>query len=63
MSNLFRECPLCGAHLDRGERCDCIETAKITPPERAYAGVDLARGRDFTAHGQEILKNRKTPGA
>lgn len=54
----FRECPMCGAHLDPGERCDCTETpateraqaatARITPPERAYYGriarVDLVRG-------------------
>lgn len=21
----YRTCPLCGAHLDHGERCDCRE--------------------------------------
>lgn len=21
----YRTCPLCGAHLDHGERCDCQE--------------------------------------
>lgn len=23
MSNYFKVCPYCGAHLDHGERCDC----------------------------------------
>jgi hypothetical protein len=23
----FRICPICGAHLDPGERCDCKDTA------------------------------------
>ena len=52
MSTPFKECPSCGAHLDAGERCDCKETtaaeraqantARITPPARAYyVGVDL----------------------
>lgn len=46
MSTPFKECPSCGAHLDAGERCDCKETAaadraqantaRITPPARAY---------------------------
>lgn len=21
----FRICPICGAHLDPGEKCDCVE--------------------------------------
>ena len=28
----FRECLLCGAHLDPGERCDCQETEKEAAP-------------------------------
>lgn len=28
----YRECSLCGAHLDPGERCDCRETEKRPPP-------------------------------
>ncbi len=46
----FNVCPVCGCRLDPGERCDCVqdkpsvpasqraaaETARITPPERAY---------------------------
>lgn len=25
MSLIFRKCPLCGANLDPGEKCDCEE--------------------------------------
>lgn len=62
MGKPYRECPLCGAHLDPGERCDCTaqaadrataQAARIRPSERAYGprivGVDLARGKDSTA--------------
>lgn len=46
--SLYRICPGCGSHLDHGERCDCLdllsregrETARITPPERAYVPPD-----------------------
>lgn len=59
MGKHYKTCPRCGAHLDHGERCDCLdraaevrETARITPPGRAYGptivGVDLAQGRDLT---------------
>lgn len=55
----YRTCQWCGAHLDHGERCDCMdhaaterEAARVTPIERAYGpeiiGVDLAQGKDFT---------------
>lgn len=55
----YRTCLDCGAHLDHGERCDCMdrrpetaETARATPTERARGyviGVDLAQGKDLTA--------------
>ena len=28
----FKKCPLCGAHLDPGELCDCRETEKEADP-------------------------------
>ena len=28
----FKKCPLCGAHLDPGELCDCRETEKEAAP-------------------------------
>ena len=32
----FRVCPICGSHLDPGERCDCIPSmyARLTPENR-----------------------------
>lgn len=36
----YRTCPLCGAHLDPGESCDCVEreiislSHKLTKDER-----------------------------
>ena len=58
-------CPWCGDHLDHGERCECmdrrpetVETARATPPERARGyviGVDLARGKDFTATAKPYI--------
>ena len=31
MSSYYRICPLCGAHLDPGERCDCQEKEEDRP--------------------------------
>lgn len=56
------------AELDAGERCDCKETAaadraqantaRITPPARAYyVGVDLADGKDYTATARGLVEN------
>lgn len=28
---VYKECPYCGAHLDPGERCDCMEQQKERP--------------------------------
>ena len=40
--SFYRECPVCGAHLDPGEKCDCErETRSVT-------GVDLGCGSDQT---------------
>ena len=76
MSTPFKECPSCGAHLDAGERCDCKEaaaadwaranTARITPPARAYYVFDavsssaeetLADGKDHTATARGLVEN------
>ena len=54
--------------MDAGERCDCKETAaadraqantaRITPPDRAYyVGVDLADGKDYTATARGLVEN------
>lgn len=49
----YKICERCGAHLDTGEICDCritpaseratAETARRTPPERAYYGARYTR--------------------
>lgn len=40
----FRDCPLCGAHLDPGERCDCakekpLETSGRRETQAVRAGA------------------------
>lgn len=39
----YRTCPLCGAHLDPGERCDCQdekEEAALSAPTPKTAKVE-----------------------
>ncbi len=43
MGAQYKTCPYCGAHLDPGERCDCLdraqeerETARIVPTGWGY---------------------------
>lgn len=31
--NYFTTCPLCGAHLDPGERCDCSSSGPEDKPQ------------------------------
>lgn len=37
-------CPYCGAHLDSGERCDCIESMymALKPENRAKVDAKIA---------------------
>ncbi len=65
MSTPFRECPFCGAHIDHGERCDCVETARITPTE-SRPGPPFGRVSPQTWNTPaEIaaIEKRKTPDA
>lgn len=44
MSTPFKKCPICGAHLDAGEICDCQREAAIlsrptTGPMFGYRGT------------------------
>ena len=42
MATPYKECPLCGAHLDNGERCDCTENLNgdNSPKEnKSYEGA------------------------
>lgn len=47
----FRECPICGAHLDPGESCDCGE--KHTKEEKA----DEKRKREAEAQKSFRVRN------
>ena len=38
---MFKECPVCGAHLDPGEKCDCQDKK-----EDASAGTEASSKRD-----------------
>ena len=42
MSEPFKTCEFCGAHLDPEERCDCQEEPAF------HIGIDLANGVDQT---------------
>lgn len=39
----YRECPLCGSHLDAGEVCDCKKEQQAALVERA--------GKEIVANG------------
>lgn len=39
----YRECPLCGSHLDAGEVCDCKKEQRAALVERA--------GKEIVANG------------
>lgn len=47
---MYNTCPVCGANLDPGEKCDCEKEKapprRATPFERAYAQV-LATGNKW----------------
>ena len=36
--SIFKECPVCGAHLDPGETCDCRELKLVTYADWEAAG-------------------------
>lgn len=45
----FVQCPVCGANLDPGERCDCKKkkaSSAMTPYERTYKKV-MATGNKW----------------
>ena len=39
----YRTCPLCGAHLDPGEACDCV-TVYTGHPGETYASMNIETG-------------------
>ena len=50
--NYYRTCPDCGAHLDPGERCDCLEE-KRARAERLIAPLTVSEKLQLL----ELLKN------
>lgn len=48
MGKPYRECPLCGAHLDAGETCDCRE------PERKRPAAEEPRRMRLVAICREV---------
>lgn len=54
--NYYNVCPYCGAHLDPGERCDCIEYqyAALTPKHKKMVDDEISAlltGQKNTALG------------
>lgn len=52
----FHSCPICGANLDPGERCDCI---KIPPTERA--APQAAGNQRIANYINSIIQERGQP--
>ena len=56
----YRTCPLCGAHLDPGEKCDCRENESAAPGSantRDRKGGDGAtRSASSVTHDKEECK-------
>ena len=59
MSQPYRTCPSCGANLDPGELCDCLESHGIVglpEPEDSddvpYHDDDIAMADDDTVDGE-----------
>ncbi len=53
----YRECPICGAHLDPGETCDCQapEQAPAPKPEvQTFEGREVFTSDTFTYEGAKI---------
>lgn len=45
---IYKTCPICGAALDPGERCDCRERSEKEPRknrEKPSSGIASTRGR------------------
>lgn len=43
----YRECPVCGAHLDFGELCDCMAKEAGEPERKIVTMDDWRRAGDF----------------
>lgn len=60
MSKPYKECPLCGVHLDYGERCDCTKATTQTERDAAENAHTSERSSSYYAAAAAIEK-RKAP--
>ena len=56
--SLLNECPLCGAALDPGERCDCEAENKNGVPDQHIEDA-RCNGKLSTAHATSSLYQKK----
>ena len=55
MGRYYNECPVCGAHLDPGEPCDCKDEREIELRKRKALNYTLAEMLDCDNWSQEEL--------
>ena len=65
---IYRQCPICGANLDPGERCDCRENEKGRPGDAGAAHGNKALPRAvYQSTGQKssaiLILNMAMKGA
>ena len=65
----YRECPVCGAHLDPCEHCDCQEQkedapdAAGTPSQNGVATTSVSDQLENVNHGLRLREIRQQTGA
>ena len=57
----YKTCPLCGAHLDPGEACDCV-TVYTGHPGGTYVSMNIETG-EIEHCSIYIGKDEPNPGA
>lgn len=58
----YVECPLCGASLDPGEKCDCeSEPEQSTDPNKSFWNGDMNTPIDVSLEKKRILDSIKHP--
>ena len=53
--SIFKECPVCGAHLDPGETCNCREPKLVTYADWEAAGSFEKAARPCDAVEERIV--------
>lgn len=52
----YNECPICGAHLDPNEKCDCRNEHEITMRKRTANNHKMAELLEVEEWNQEELR-------